>query len=95
MPEDAAFSIGEGGFFGCFECFFYGEVLVVGAEDLFVVWGVFCVAEEVLEDVEEPVFFEHSFEENVECGVLGVFIVSIDCFPFHVPIFGGGDGPGF
>ena len=95
VPEDAAFSVGLGGGYGGLDSFFDGEVLVVCCEDFGVVVFGAGVADEVFEDVDEAVFLEDSFEEDVEGGVTGGFVVAVGGFPFHVPVFVCGDGAGF
>ena len=92
MPEHAAFAVGLGCDLCFFYCFPYREVLVVSRQNFECLCLLYGEADEILEDVQQPCFFEHALIEGVKLGVGCVFITAVFGLPLHEAIKARGDG---
>lgn len=95
MPEHTVFSVGYRRVFGGCDGLFDGEILVIARENLKRVRVVDIKANKVLEDIQKPLFFKDTLEEDIELSVLGVLVAAVLDFPLHKAVFACGNGAGF
>ena len=86
MPEHTNLTVAVHRRFRMPQRLVHGKVLVVGAHDLCHASVLMVEADEVLQDVREPVFLEDAAEEGLVVGHLVGFRMSVHALPFHIAV---------
>ena len=91
MPEHTAFTVCNGCVFCGFDCLSNRKILMIAGKNFECIDALIREAYEVLYNIEQSFFLEHTFKESIELGILCVFIVAVFGFPLHKAVFTGGD----
>ena len=95
MPKHAALAIGDSRFLGRGNRLVDSEVLMVSGKDFESLCSLVGKTNKVFDDIQQPLFLEHTLKEGIELGILRVFITAVFRFPLHKAIFTGGNRSGF
>ena len=83
MPEHTTLAIRFSGNLGLFDSFSHCKILVVPSQNFNRLLPITGKQNKVFQDVQQPLFLEHSLIEGVKLRIRGVFIITVFCFPFH------------
>ena len=83
MPEHTTLAIRFSGNFGFFNCFPHREILMIPRQNLELLLSIAREQNKVFQDVQQPLFLEHSLIEGIKLRIRSVFIITVFCFPFH------------
>ena len=88
MPEHTAFTVCNGSVFCGLNRFSYGKILMVAGKNFECIDTLVRETNEILDNIEQSFFLEHTLKESIELSILRIFIVSVFGFPLLK-----GDGP--
>ena len=83
MPEHTTLAIRFSGNLGLFDSFSHCKILVVPSQNFNRLLPITGKQNKVFQDVQQPLFLEHSLIEGVKLRIGGVFVIAILCFPLH------------
>ena len=83
MPEHTTLAIRFSGNFGFFNCFPHCKILVISSQNLNRLLPITGKQDKVFQNVQQPLFLEHSLIEGVKLRIGGVLVIAIFRFPLH------------
>ena len=83
MPEHTTLAIRFSGNFGFFDGFSHCKILVIPRQNLELLLSIAREQNKVFQDVQQPLFLEHSLVESIKLRIGGVLVIAILCFPLH------------
>ena len=92
MPEHANFAISSNRILSADNSFFHGKILVICTKNFDYFFRSIVKAHEILNNIQQPCFWQHSIKHGLPRSVLRFGIVPIDRLPCHVTILVRGNG---
>ena len=89
VPEHTALAVRFSGDFGFLDCFPHRKILMIPRQNLELLLPIAREQDKVFQDVQQPLFLEHSLIEGVKLRIGGVLIIAILCFPLHKAVNAG------
>ena len=83
MPEHTTLAIRFSGNLGLFDSFSHCKILVVPSQNFNRLLSIAREQNKVFQDVQQPLFLEHSLIEGIKLRIRSVFIITVFCFPLH------------
>ena len=83
MPEHTTLAIRFSSNLGLFDSFSHCKILVVSSQNFNRLLFIAREQNKVFQDVQQPLFLEHSLIEGIKLRIRSVFIITVFCFPFH------------
>ena len=86
MPEHAALTIRYRRVFGRLQCFFDSKILMVSCKHFKRILPIHIKANEILQNIQETCFLEHSLKESIKRCILCILITAVNRLPCHKAI---------